>query len=436
MSDQQRLRDALRNSVPDPTDEPGRGAAARRRAHSLRRMRVTLAGGVVAAVAVTGVGLWAAVQKEHPPTVSGTGKAACEELARAQGAGGYVDSRVVDGSTAVAWLSTIRTDIDPAPYRGDDSVTVCVTFIHSDYRIYVVDRSGHPARLKAGAYSGKGGVQQTMTALDRLVTGGQTTTDASFSCSGSETGRHPDVSPSLPAGATAARICFRGGYFTPPQTLTRGIPSLVRAVNEAPVQYVAPNLTCAGPDVPEYTLVFRYPRGTRSVAEETCRGLAIGQYTRDLRRHLDRRFMSLLADQVGVPPGSVIAPPCPTASGDRPEGVGDPRNVVAARYCPRGGPTDRSLPRAQLDLLRSWGRSLQFATQGEPEHTCARPSAGWPRLSLTDAWGDRFTLVLLGCGHRIYPATLSWGWPAEVIHPTGDDSSLARLARQLAGLGP
>jgi hypothetical protein len=369
----------------------------------------------VVAVLVAGAGLWNAHRHSPAPTVSGSGAAACRHLVRALHAGNYVDSRVVDGRTAATWLSRIHTDVDPDTYRADSQVTICVTYGHSEYATYVVGQSGREQRVTAGSYVGAGGTQQTMTQLDRLITGGRSTTEAPFSCAGAGTARYLDVATSLPVGAIAARICYGGGFYSPSDVLTHGLDSLINTVNAAPIEYVASNTTCSGAGEHEFTLVFRYPSGTRSVSQETCRGLALGQYTRSAHAPLERTFMSLLAQQHGATPRSVAAPPCPT-SPDRPEGVGDLRNLVAARYCPPTG-SPKALTDRELEQLSRWGRGLEFATSVLPENSCPRPTAGWPRLALADAWGNRFTMVVEGCGHRMFPTVVSLVRRDQVTHP-------------------
>jgi hypothetical protein len=432
MTDQQRLREALHAAVPDAPTESRQGDVIRARARRTRLLRVTAAGALVGVVGLASTALWAAHRHEPGPTVTGAGEAACRHLSRQLNAGDYVDSRVVDGSTATAWLSGLNTDVDPAAYRQDQRVTVCVTFPHTSYATYVVGQSGHPERVTAGAYTAPGGVQQVMTRLDRLITGGRTTTTGPFTCSGSPTKTYPDVTSSLPGGAIAARICFGGGFFTPPQALTSDVGSLVRKVNASAIEYVAPNVSCTGGGEPEFTIVFRYASGTRSVSEEECRGLAIGRYTRSGGVNLDRDFMSLLAQQVGVDPASVPAPPCPSTRSDEPVGVGDPRNVVAARYCPGGESRGLPLDRARLALLRSWGGSLEYGVSSAPERVCAVGTTGWPTLVLADAWGDRFTMVVEGCGRNRFPSVVSPGAPHQVTHPDGSRGPFLRLVRQLA----
>ena len=109
--------------------------------------------------------------------------------------------------------------------------------------------------------------------------------------------------------------------------------------------------------------------------------------------------------------------------------------MVAARYRVAGGGAGRELDTSQLSLLRDWGRSLLGATT-EPEHRCTRPAMGWPRLSLADAWGNPFTVVLVGCGRRLFPAAVIWGATDKVIYPLGDINAVARLARQLGHGAP
>jgi hypothetical protein len=354
-----------------------------------------------------------------------------------------VDSRVVDGATASAWLARVAAHIDASAYRNNTRVTACLTSVRNISYLQVIGTTGPPVEVVHGAlYPAKyGGLIGDMTLLDRLWKGGKSTTDAPFTCAGSRTERYRDVTTTLPAGATAARICFDGEFFQPSQTLTQDVDTLVNEVNAAPIEYVSPDFNCSGAEGDYgFTIVFRYPSGTRSVSEETCRGLALGAYTRAARVKLDPLYLSLLARQVGAGPGSTAAPPCRTSRSDRPEGVGDIRNIIAARYCPsRAGGPGRALDGSQLRQLRSWGRSYLGATT-EPDHPagrCSRPAAGWPELSLADAWGDRFTVVLVGCSPRLFPGAVNWGAPDKVIYPLGfAHPVLARLARELAaGLG-
>lgn len=435
MTDQQRLRDALQDAVPEPPLETWQGTSIRAHARRARRIRMTLAAGMAGAVAVAGAALWASRPHESGSNVTGSSAATCNRLLRDVNGSRYVDSRLVDGPTVARWLEQVPLHLDPAKYRHDGRVAVCLASGRTAYVIYLLAGHGDEDRVPIYGLYGKGGAAQTMAALDRLRTGGQKTTDAPFTCSGPPTEHYLDVTTSLPEGATAARICFHGLFFTPPQVLTSGVATLVADVNAAPIGYSSPDFNCSGAegDYP-YTIIFRYPHGTRSVSEETCRGLILGGVHRETRG-LDHTFLSLLRQQVGVSPGSMAAPPCPASSADRPAGVGDLHNVVAARYCVAGGGAGRELTRSQLSLLRDWGRSLLGATT-EPEHRCTRPAMGWPRLSLADAWGNPFTVVLVGCGRRLFPAAVNWGATDKVIYPLGDINAVARLARQLGHGAP
>jgi hypothetical protein len=436
MTDQPRLKEALHRAVPEAPAEPDRGRAARSRAARARHARRVTAVAVAAAVSVAGVAIWAGRHPEPAAPANGTGEAACRHLADSEPQGRYVDSLVVDGATASAWLARVAPHVDASSYDKDAQVTACLTSAKAVTYLRVIGSSGPPLEVShGGLYPAKyGGIVGQLTLLDQLWKGGAATTDAPFSCSGAQTERYPRVATSLPSGALAARICYEGGFFSPPQTLTRGLASLVHAVNDAPLEYTPPNINCSGAGEPEFTIVFRFPSGTRSVSEETCRGLAVGSFTRPGVHNLDQTFMSLLTQQVDVTPGSVTAPPCQPTS-DRPSGVGDPRNVVAARFCPSDSSGDRPLDQSQLALLRGWGRSLEFAASTEPEGRCAPPATGRPHLQLADAWGDTFTMTVVTClayGHERYLGAVNApGSPHRVTYPLGEEHDLTRLLREL-----
>jgi hypothetical protein len=388
------------------------------------------------AVVVAGVSIWTGSRHDSTQPVTGTGPAACRQLLHDQHGGRYVDSRVVNGTTAATWLAQVAPDIDPAPYRDDDHVTVCLLSGSPVYATYVVGGSGQDDRVTSGGLEGPGGAGEAMAALDRLTTGGRPTTDRPFTCSGPRTEHDPDVTPSLPAGATAARICYGSEFFTPSQVLTQNVDTLVRAVNAAPMVYSPPDFNCSGAEGDYgFTIVFQYSSGTRTVSEETCRGLAVGRFTREGRVSLDPLYRSLLAEQIGTAAGSVLTPPCPKILGDRPQGVGDLREIVAARYCPtRAGGAGPVLTAGQLRQLRAWGRSyLGAATEpDDPTGRCSTPATGWPRLSVADAWGDYFTVLLQGCGRRMFGGVVNWAAKDKVLYPFGEFPTIARLARQLA----
>jgi len=386
-----------------------------------------VAGGAVVAIALAGVGLWTLRSDDEPAPVTGTGRVACRQLLSDLKSSHYVDSRVVDGTTAASWLGDISTHADPAAYQGDRRVTVCLTSKGQTYTTYAIGGDGRPYRVTLGAFPA---VSRTMAALDRLSTGGRSTTHAPFTCPGTQSSDDPDVSLALPSGATGARICFFGVFDSPSVVLTDSVDELVNAVNAEPVGYSAPHFVCGGGDEYEYAIVFRYPDGTRAVSTDQCSGLVVGRFTRS-SGHLDSTFMSLLRKQVDVVPGSVTPPACPASPRGRPAGVGDVRNVVAARFCPAGsnGPGSE-LSGDAFRLLRTWGTGL-YGAESVPENSCRRPAAGWPALSLADAWGNHFSMIIEGCGKRVFPGLLKPGDPEMVAHPDGPRDAFVQLARQL-----
>jgi hypothetical protein len=427
VTDEQRLREELQSAVPDPPDQSGRGDAARARSRADRRRREALTGGLVVALLLATTTVWATHRPDRVPPVTGSGPAVCHRFAATGKGARYVDSRQVDGVTAAAWLRSVAPNVDAAAFRDDRRVTVCVTRTGLVPSVWVIGDTGHLVLIPRGDLV----IPSAMTILDRLWTGGASTTDAPFTCDGPPTRRYPDVTSTLPSGATAARICFDGLFFTPPQVLLHGVDSLVAAVNAAPIGYVSPDSNCSVAEGDYgYRIVFRYPSGTRSVSVEPCRGLEVGLVTRP-SGHLDLSFMSLLRKQVGSTGTSATAPPCPASASDRPAGVGDIRNVVAARYCTTPGGAGRVLTAGELRFLRSWGRGWLGAGT-EPDNVCPRPPAGWPRVSLTDAWGDRFSLVLVGCATRPFPAVVDVGAPQRVSYPLSTHGrAYLHLLRQL-----
>ncbi len=433
MTDQQRLRDALETAVPEPPPGPWQGSDARALAHRTRRHRITVGAGVVATVMVAGLAIWVSDRPDPGPTVTGSGAAACHRLAHAVHAERVDDVRVVDGSTAATWLSQVAPQLDPASYRHDDRVTVCFTAGRPDDAIYVVPETGRFALVKSGPFNAKGGIVSVMTALERTRTGGRETTDEPFTCPTRSTHDALDVTSTLPKGATQALLCSDGGFFIPSQPLTSGVDRLVRAINATGLGYTPPDFTCSPyAGAYDYTIVFRYPTGTRSATWDPCRGMLLGSFSRSGPLRLDQTYLSLLAAQVGTEPGSSTPPPCSSATAGGPEGVGDLRHLVAARYCPdRAGAAGTALNGQQLGALRSWGHSLT-AGESVPEHTCAPPATGWPRLVLADTWGNRFSMVIEGCGRRLFPGVVDPGAPHRVAHPEGSRGPFLRVARQLA----
>jgi hypothetical protein len=437
---EQEMRAAMEAAVPEPPRMPGRGPEARTRARRDRRRRWATAGAVVAAAAVA-VPVVRAAGTRHDATLPGSfpgqGLAACRKLDGHLGLGSPLDARSVDGATAARWLRQTTGDpvggapIDPADVAAARVVTVCVMARRTVYSVVVMTPGHVPVVDAKGDYQSLGDLMQP---LDALWKGGTATTDAAFACPGRSTQPANDVSTSLPTGATAARICYDGdNLYQPRQVLTSRVDDLVRAIDDSSLYYVAPHIACGGtPMSYDYTVVFDYPSGTRTVSEETCRGLAIGPYTREgPAGALDKTFLSMLQRQESAE-APARAPDCPDPSTDKPEGTGDVRHVVAARYCASGstGP-GHILTHAQLSVLHQWGDSLMPGSTAI-EGRCDRPVAGWPHVALADAWGNRFTMTV-ECQHRLFPVVRSVGGRAGVTYPTGlDDRTLDHLLRHLA----
>lgn len=431
MSDQQRLREALQAAVPEPPLDPWRGSDARSRAQRARRRLVSVGGGVLATVVVIGVAIWIAQSREAAPIVSASGAPACHQVAREVGTERVDDFRVVDGATAAIWLGRVSTQMDAASYRDDHRVTVCLTASGVHYSVSVVAESGRVSLVRSGAWNGKRGVVAAMIALERVRTGGSATTDAPFACPQTSTPNDLDVTSTLPTGATGALLCSDGGGYVPTQPLTTDVDQLVRAVNAGPLGYTPPNFVCSPyAGAYDYTIVFRYPSGTRTATWNPCRGMLLGSFSRGGPMRLDQTYLSLLAGQVGSAHGTPPPPACSTFTGRNPQGVGDVRHVVAARYCPdRSGRPGDALTRGQLALLRTWGRSLMDG-ESWPDHTCPPPATGWPRLALTDAWGNHFSMLIQGCGRSVFPGVNATS-PRHVAHPDGLRTPFLKLARQL-----
>jgi len=436
MTDQQRLRDTLQAAVPDPPDEPGRGPATRSRSVRQRRGRRLVAGGVTVAALVGGAGFWATLGGDSGPTVAGTGASACRALVHRVKAGTAVDNRVVDGSTAARWLGEIPTHVNPSGYRDDRQVTVCVTSLRTAWSTYVVG-NGHAELVTVGGYNqGTGNVASVMSKLDRLRTGGAPTTDAAFSCSGPPTERYPDVTLDLPSGATAAKLCFDSPFYTPKQVLTQHVDQLVAAVNATGIGYSSPNFICSpAPGDYGYSLVFRYPDGTRRATAETCRGLIVGQVAR-AGDELDHTFTRLLEHQMLTTQTFHPAAACTPAPHARPTGVGDVRHLVGFRYCaPHTSGTGTSPGGLGMGRIQLWGSAFLGATT-QPAGRCTRSPDGLPYLSLSDAWGNVFTMTVVSCGRRELPAILAPDG-RHVIYPLGEGGpSIDGLLRQLARNSP
>jgi len=431
MTDEQQVRDALDSLIPDPPPTREWGAESRGIARRTRRRRVVTVGaaGVVMTLAVP-LARSLATSDDHARSVDvttqGTGPAACRQLDGRQGLGRSADSRVVDGATAARWLRGTGDQETASQVSGSRAVTVCV--MDRDLRWSVaVARSGRPATVvHRGDYRS---LVEVMTALDTLAQGGATTTAAPFRCPTPGAALDHGVASYLPSGATGALLCYDTSYLYSPRRIldSTELDQVLLAIDRAPVSYVAPNVACGGvAGFRSYSLVFRYPSGTRTVSMEECRGLALGVYTRNASVDLDQRVERLLLAR-----GALFREPptCPAPARDAPRGTGDLRHLVAARYCPPGT-SGRPLTSAELSRLQRWGSSLEPASTG-PDGSCRPPTAGWPQLALTDAWGNSFTMTV-ECRGRLFPATRMPDGSGHLTYPLGDQHVVQHLLRQLA----
>lgn len=386
MTDEQRLRAALQDAVPEPPPHTGRGASARLRARRNRRRRLVAAGAVVLvlAAAVPLVHALDTGDTDHQAlsgAVTGQGSAACKQLDGRNGLGSSVDSRTVNGSTAATWLRSTHSSIDPGLFSPADSVTVCVMYTTLTYAVVVVGPGHRPLLDSKGDYRAVGAVMQP---LDQLSKSGAPTTDAPFTCSRRSTDHPVAVSSALPSGAVAARLCYRGGtMFTPRQVLTTSVDSLVRAIDRSPIVYKLPNISCGGsPDSYDYTMVFEYPSGTRTIHEETCRGIAIGPFTRDVPAPaLDQRYLALLQQQTDTSTQG------PSRHRARPRNTTPHRGwgICVTSWLPGSAQADppataASLPRTRWPRCGPGGPAYSQASLRSRAPVVARPQAGrtWP----------------------------------------------------------
>ena len=394
--------------------------------------------GLAAAVAA-GVTLWPAGSSDVGRVVAtthGDTSHACHQVTHVRH-GYLVDTRTVDGATATAWLEDVDNGVPASPYADARQVPVCLTYTGRtrQYAVYAVDGEGR-ARLVAQEQPRPGELGEAIAAMQSLDSrwkGGAPLTDAPFRCPRAGDPAQDDVTTSLPAGATAVRLCLPGISYSPPRPLTTGVDALVSEIDAEPVRFQPSNSTCSGdPSDNSYVLVFRYPAGTRTVSYDTCSGLALGPFHRGAPVDLDGRLMAQLAQEVGDPPGSVPAPSCPRAPVRTPTGVGDTRNLVAARWCPAGpGAPGTPLTPSQLDVLRQAASRSGGAAQLEKH--CPRPSQGWASLALADTWGNRFTMTVECLDGRRFPSVLAQT-DRQPFHPIAFvvDRASQRLLRRLS----
>lgn len=413
MTHEQQLRDLLEDAVPEPPDLTTAGPGARDRWRRNSRRRI---GAVVAVTAVIAVGVPALrstdARHESGPQVSdtrlGPARPACQDVLNHDRALGYlVDTRAVDSATATTWLKAIHSSVDPGSVAGSQAVNVCLFYDKANtYRVLTSIPGRGSVAVSEGKFGSDAGPLAAMLTLDRLWTGGASTTGAPFTCPSDSGAGAADVSTTLPSGATGALLCYGAGTLYSPTGVLSPADSdrLVSLIDASKLDYTPPNAACGGnPDFREYAVVFRYPTGTRVVRMEECRGLAVGPFTRDMTASLDLRMERMLLAQGS----STEQPPtCRPDAVQHPSGPGDVRQIVAARFCP-AGPDRRPylLSYDQLHMLRRWGHLVYGGAETEPEGKCAAPSYGRPHLELRDAWGNAFTMTVVKCvayGHRRY----------------------------------
>ena len=333
--------------MPDPPSTREWGAESRglARRTRIRRVEVVVASVVVAALAVPVVRSLAT--DPAPPvvtgTVHGTGPSACRQLDHRDRLGRSVDTRVVDGKTAAAWLRATDHADTASQVAEIRTVTVCVMDRNLHWTVAVA-RPGRPAVV---AHQGDYPSVVDVMSEAGLPCEGRRDNDRSAvpmpdarQRTGSERRELPSVRRH---GGTA--LLRHALLYSPRKILdATELDALLLAVDRAPIRYVAPNVTCSGNGMPTYALVLRYPSGTRTVSMEECRGLALGPYTRNAPTDLDRQFERSLLSRGTV---AQNPPTCPLPDANPPLGTGDLRHVVAARYCPPGS-SGHALTPAQL----------------------------------------------------------------------------------------
>jgi hypothetical protein len=437
VTDEQRLHDRLEAAVSLPPDLADGGPRARERWRRNRRRRV---GAVVAVAAVVAVGVPALrlVDTRHDtaPTISGTiegtiqgtGHAACRGVGSGHhDLGDLVDTRVVDSPTATAWLRAVHSSADVGAVAGGRAVDVCLFYGSPGVYTVVAGVPGRsPVVVSRGRFLGTSAPITAMQTLDELWSGGATTSDAPFACPSSTAPVDETVSNALPSGSTGALLCYTDGtnLYSPREILSLDDSDrLVTLVDAAKISYTPPNAACGGiAGFRDYSIVFRYPTGTRVVRDEECRGLAIGSYTRQAPHDLDVRLERLLPHGLAAD-----LPPCPPPDSG-PSGVGDIRHLVAVRSCTAGDDTGQVLSGHRLRSVQRWG-AAQFAGSTEPNGACVRPAEGWPHLTLVDTWGNAFTATVECQRHLVSVLADAPGHPA--FYPVSFRGDFGRRLSQL-----
>jgi hypothetical protein len=365
-------------------------------------------------------------------TTHGTGRAACRQLEHRQGLGYLADSRVITTAVATRWFGRLGG-------TGGRSVTVCVLAAKVNRLTVIAIHDQRPTVLSRGDYRHTTEVMTRLGALEEQEP--STIETAPFSCPRIDNDNVTlPGSATLPMGAVAARICSDGGWYYPSQVMTvsSGADNLVRAINAQPLTYQRGS-TCGGtPGAHGYLLVFKYPRGTRTVVGDFCGWIGVGAVQRvDSIGTVGDHFLAMLEDQE-VADGITPPSPCPTQRSAPPSGYGDLTHIVAARFCPAGATASGvRLSDDQLAQLTKGDPASGGGTNGYDgsytriENACPEPPAGWPHLMLSDAWHHQFSVTLKCKNLRFWELRLPAA-PGHVVRPVlvdGAQSLLRDLAR-------
>jgi hypothetical protein len=271
--------------------------------------------------------------------------------------------------------------------------------------------------------------------------------DAAFRCPGPHSDAHGDGgSDTLPTGATGALLCRRENHspWTSPRgVLTTDLDRVVAVVDRQRVHDPASNVGCGGVGAPAWTMVLRYPTGTRTISGDNggCWDLLVGATRRFGSRRVYAAYLRALLrqrDAAGPPAVRPKAPPCPVrrSPADPALFLGAPSpaarssDVVSGTWCVLHGrewrPV-RTATRAQLAVLRHDIRTSAGRRQHDvPDDRCAGlPPSTSTLLAGRDAWGDVLEVDVTCDAYRL----------TTPPHPRAEFvQMLPATARLLAGL--
>lgn len=262
---------------------------------------------------------------------------------------------------------------------------------------------------------------------------------APFTCPDPESQDPLTGADTLPAGATAALICYRDNHelwFPPAGALTHGVGRLVRLVNAQRIVPPSASGACNADLGPAYSIVLRYAGGTRTIQGENdgCRTVSVGSVQRAGTQRVYDAYLAALARQRAhsEPPDVHLRPPaCPTDRLQPFSPLADPALTAAASVCRhldhhwnghrRGRPLTASQVRVlRRDLATARPRTFQPTAR---DHLCRSPILRGPlRVSALDGWGDELVVDLACDTYRFTPRT---GHTVVTVH------LLPRTARML-----